>query len=320
MQEKDSAIKLNEPIFSKKKSLLTIGQYAATQGVSAGVVQECARLGVVQVRKHKDKTFIVDLPLDIYKIIKEQDSQSPQEVDVSSCADKISDLVNRIFQPDSGPQLSPAEIEIIQGPKNSRPDLTAVKYVPGEPSFPLPQHKEPDAIPDLQLFAEEEDRTTADENKNQFAAGRFRIPLLRSITESIMAVSTRRLAFIIMTAAFFVSLCAYTWVSMDRKFQREKLQQAYESINKLTSKFEDTRQRARLLELDMMNWRSEADRSKNALMNSESELQSVRKSLSEARKDLENMKQYNTEALKELNDKITRIRSNISNVSRQTPE
>ena len=78
MEQQNSLNKLNEPIFSRKKSLLTVGQYAARQGVSAGVVQECARLGVVQVRKHKNKTFIVDLPLDTYKIIKQQDSPSSE--------------------------------------------------------------------------------------------------------------------------------------------------------------------------------------------------------------------------------------------------
>jgi uncharacterized coiled-coil DUF342 family protein len=107
---------------------------------------------------------------------------------------------------------------------------------------------------------------------------------------------------------------------MDRKIKQEKLQQAYESINKLMTKYEDTRQQARLYEFDMMGWRSEAERSKNALMNSETELQNVRKSLYEARKDLETTQQYNTETLKELNEKISRIRSYIPQVSERKKE
>jgi uncharacterized FlaG/YvyC family protein len=318
MEQQDSASKLNEPIFSRKKSLLTVGQYAARQGVSAGIVQECARLGVVQVRKHKDKTFIVDLPLDIYKIIKQQDSQSSEEVDVSSCANKITDLVTRIFQPDNESQLLPAEIERTQDKKNSRPNLFETKPVHAESSFPQPQHKEPDTIPNLKLFAEEKKRTAAGKNKNESAAGGFRIPLLRSITESIRAISVWKLSFAFVAAAFVVSICAYAWVNMNRKIQQEKLQQAYESINKLMTKYEDARQQARLYEFDMMNWRSEAERSKNAMMNSETELQNVRKSLYETRKDLETMQQYNTEAIKELNEKITKIRTHIPNTGEQT--
>ena len=311
LRQKDAGA--NEPVFSRKKSLLTVGQYAVRQGVSAGIVQECARLGVVQVRKHRDKTFIVDLPLDIYKIIKQQDSQSPEDVDVSSCTDKITDLVNRIFQPaaavrqhgesDDILQLSPAESSFIQS------------HLP--PSFPTQVgaagHKEPDTIPDLQLFADEQDQIETGKNINEFAADRFRIPLLRSISESIKAVLVRKLFLILIAATVAAILFAYMRINTDRKIRQEKLRQAYESINKLSTKYEDTRQQARLYEFDMMSWRAEAQRSKNALMNSETELQSVRRNLYEARKDLENMRQYNTEALKELNEKITRIRSNIPN-------
>jgi hypothetical protein len=343
MQQQDNASKLtsatpapvfrqedagaNEPIFSRKKSLLTVGQYAVRQGVSAGIVQECARLGVVQVRKHRDKTFIVDLPLDIYKIIKQQDSQSPEDVDVSSCTDKITDLVNRIFQPavtvrehgesDDILQLSPAESSFIQSHLPPSPLLLAKQE---RRRVGAAGHKEPDTIPDLHLFAEEQDRIETGKNTNEFAADRFRIPLLRSISESIRVVSARKLSFILMTAAVAASLFAYVWVNTDRKTQQEKLRQAYESINKLSTRYEDTRQQARLYEFDMMSWRAEAQRSKNALTNSETELQSVRRNLYEARKDLENMRQYNTEALKELNEKITKIRSHIPNAGTQPAE
>ncbi len=326
MQQQDNISKLNEPVFSRRKSLLTVGQYAARQGVSASIVQECARLGVVQVRKHRDKTFIVDLPLDIYNIIKQQDlsdpglmpsfdergepsrdGQSPDDndidIDVLSCTDKISGLASRTFQPaetvrehdepDNIPQLSPAESSFIQ-----------------------PQQEEPDTIPDLHLFAEKQDQIETAKNKNEFTTeSSFRISPLRSISESIRAITGRRLSLIIMVVVLAVSLLAYVRVSTDRKIQQERLRQTYESINTLSSKYEDVRQQARLYEFDMINWQAEAQRSKNALMNSETELRNVRKSLSEARRDLENMRQYNTEALKELNEKITRIRSGIPNTN-----
>jgi septal ring factor EnvC (AmiA/AmiB activator) len=175
-------------------------------------------------------------------------------------------------------------------------------------------------MPNLKLFAEEESRIAADRNKDKPDFGRFRIPLLRSITEPIRAVSVWKLSFVLVTAAFVVSIYAYMRVSMDRKIQQEKLQQAYESINKLITKYEDTRQQARLYEFDMMSWQSEAERSKKALFNSEAELQNARKSLYEARKDLETMQQYNTETLKELNEKISRIRSHIPNIGEKTTE
>jgi septal ring factor EnvC (AmiA/AmiB activator) len=173
----------------------------------------------------------------------------------------------------------------------------------------------------LQLFADpplllarrpdsrRETRGQAKQERGQPA--RFRIPLLRGLTESIKSVSVWKLASVVAAAAFVISLCAYSWVSIDRKIQKQKLQQAYESINKLVTKYEETRQQARLYEFDMMSWRSEAEQSKRALLSTESELQNARKNLSETRKDLDNMQQYNNETLKDLNEQITKIRSRI---------
>jgi hypothetical protein len=327
MEQQNSLQKLNEPIFSRKKSLLTVSQYAARQGVSTGVVQECAKLGVVQVRKHKDKTFIVDLPLDTYKIIKQQDSLSSETIDSTLCANKITELVNKIFKPEGETKVLPAETKRKEDRKNSRTHLAGIKPAPAESSFSQPQHKEPATIPDLQLFADpslllarrpdsrRETRGQAKQERGQSAG--FRIPFSRGLAESIKSVSVWKLVSIAAAAAFAISLCAYVWVSIDRKIQQQKLQQAYDSINKLMSKYEETRQQARLYEFDMMSWRSEAEQSKKALLSTESELQNTRKNLSETRKDLEGMQQYNNEMLKDLNEQITKIRSRIPNTGEQ---
>lgn len=296
-----------EPFFSRKKSLLTIGQYAVRQGISAGVVQECAKLGVVQVRKHRNKIFIVDLPFDMYKALKQQDSQSSEDVDASSSTDKITDLVNRIFQP------------VITVNEHNESDKLA-QLSPAESSFIKSQYKVPDTTPDLQLFAIEQDQIETDSYPNEPAAEKFRVPLLRSISDSLTAFSVRRVFVIFLAAALAVSVYAYLWVNMNLKNQQEKLRQAYQSINKLSASYEDIKQKAQMYEVDMMNWQAEAQRAKSAMMSSEAELQDTRKSLSEARKDLENMRQYNTDAVNELNEKITKIRSGTSGAAAQTAE
>ena len=320
MEQQDGLNKLKEPIFSRKKSLLTVGQYAVRQGVSAGVVQECARLGVVQVRKHKDKTFIVDLPLDTYKIIKQQDSPSSEAVNTEFCANKITGLVNRIFQSDNQTQFLPAETKRAESKKNSGRKIIETNPVPAELSFPQPWHKGSDTIPDLQLFAEEKNKALQTENKIEPDIGRFRVPFPRSLIESVRAVSVWKLSFVLVTVAFIISICAYAWVSIDRKMQQQKLQQAYESIGKLMTKYEDTRQKARLYEFDMTNWRSEAEQSKKALIDSEAELQDAKEKLYETRKDFQTMQQYNAETLKELNEQISKIRSRIPQTSGQKTE
>jgi hypothetical protein len=302
MDEHSSLDTNKEPIFSRKKNLLTVGQYAARQGVSTGIVQQAAKLGVVQVRKHKDKTFIVDLPLDAYKIVKQQDPASGESLDSTETVNKISELVNRIFQSDSvGESKLNKTAASFGNPKAAKPSLAAVdltvKHSPGSTHT---------AIPDLELFAEEENRALPLAKRPQIEPGRFHIPFLRKIIDSIKAMPTQKFTTIIVTAALAISLCAYIWVSINSKIQQDKLRQAYASIGKLMAEYENTKQKARLYEFDMLNWRSEAEMSKRTLSNYEAELSETRKRLYEARKDLNDLQQYNTETLKTLNEQINK--------------
>jgi len=269
----------NGPVFSRKKSLLSVQQYATSQGVSTGVVQECAKLGVVQVRKHKEKTYIVDLPLDIYKGIKQQDEQKPEPIDASSQAQRISDLMNKIFQP----------------PKHTQPFSA-----------------EPVAIPDLHLFAQEENQAAAESiSRIEPQLGRFRISRARKIIDAIKIVSVWRIVSVVVTVALFISISAYRMVSIDRNFQQQRLQQAYANIQKLMSEYENTRQKAKLYELDMINWQSEAQRSQKALAGLQIELQQTREKLFQARRDLSETQQYNADTLKLLNEQINDITARI---------
>ena len=59
-QETAATLQLNRP-------LLPIDEYATREGVSRGIVEECERLGIVQVRKHKGKRYVVDVPLSPYR-------------------------------------------------------------------------------------------------------------------------------------------------------------------------------------------------------------------------------------------------------------
>jgi hypothetical protein len=278
----------NGPVFSRKKSLLSIQQYATSQGVSTGVVQECAKLGVVQVRKHKDKTYIVDLPLDIYKGIKQQDEQKPESIDTAAQAQRISDLMNKIFQPPKHTQPLPAE---------HKADIFSA---------------EPVTIPDLHLFAQEENQAAAGSISGiEPRFGRFRIPRARKIIDAIKIISVWRIVSVVVTVALFISISAYRMVSIDRNFQQQKLQQAYSNIQKLMSEYDNTRQKAKMYELDMMNWQSEAQRNQKALANLQIDFQQTREKLFQARRDLSETQQYNADTLKLLNEQINDITARI---------
>ena len=47
---------------NRKDALLSIDEYAAKKGILVETVEQNAKYGVVQIRRHKGKTFIVDQP------------------------------------------------------------------------------------------------------------------------------------------------------------------------------------------------------------------------------------------------------------------
>lgn len=56
------------PTLQLKRALLPIETYAAREGVSKGIVEECGKLGIVQVRKCKGKVFVIDIPISPYSV------------------------------------------------------------------------------------------------------------------------------------------------------------------------------------------------------------------------------------------------------------
>lgn len=304
MEQQSSFSKLEEPIFSSRKSLLSVGQYAARRGVSTGIVEQCAKLGVVQVRKHKDKTFIVDLPMDTYNILKKQDSPAThEEVDTELCANKITELVNKIFVPEKTAAQQGKTVELT--PRKHKPVID-IKT----PAAPV--HLSPVTMPDLELFAEVENSATAIELQKNPEPGSFRITRFRNITDSVRAISLWKLSSILLTTAFVLSLCAYGLVSLERTQQQKKLRNAYASITMLLTKYDNAKQEARLHEFDMAGWRSEAERAQKTASQLEAELAEAKSKLIEAQKDLQTMQQFNSETLKELNERVTRISSQLS--------
>jgi len=48
-----------EPTLQLEKPLLPIDEYAAREGISRDLVEECGKLSIIQLRKYKGKTFVI---------------------------------------------------------------------------------------------------------------------------------------------------------------------------------------------------------------------------------------------------------------------
>jgi uncharacterized membrane-anchored protein YhcB (DUF1043 family) len=83
------------PILQLKRPLLPIGQYAAREGVSPGILEQCGKLGIVQIRKHKGRTYVVDVP--ITPNMPELVGDPAMPFDKAERARRIAELIKKTF-------------------------------------------------------------------------------------------------------------------------------------------------------------------------------------------------------------------------------
>ncbi|MCX5634687.1 MAG: hypothetical protein NTW55_02440 [Planctomycetota bacterium] len=83
------------PILQLKRPLLTLDQYAVREGVSPGILEQCGKLGIVQIRKHKGRTYVVDVP--ITPNMPELVGDPAKPIDKAERARRIAELVKKAF-------------------------------------------------------------------------------------------------------------------------------------------------------------------------------------------------------------------------------
>jgi len=74
--------------FQMKKTLITIDRYAQRELLSRGIVEQCAKVGLLQIRKCKGEVFVVDTPFEVFgsrdEILADVNSQIEQQRQVSA--------------------------------------------------------------------------------------------------------------------------------------------------------------------------------------------------------------------------------------------
>ncbi|MCE5341193.1 MAG: hypothetical protein LLF92_08730 [Planctomycetaceae bacterium] len=290
---------VEDKIFSRKKSLMTVQQYASSQGISTGVVDECAKLGVVQVRKHKNKMFIVDLPLDANKNARRQEDDKPvEQINTIEQAQKITDMVNKIFQPSR---------------QISKPAAAAKPVLSKPESISKPSA----AIPDLKLFAQEEKEAPTVKFEKFEPAPQFKVSSMRKISDAFKVAAGSRVLLGILSIGIIASLCVYSLTSYQNQIQQKKLQRAYASITQLINEYDNANRKVKLYELDTANWRAEAQRSKKSIASLEVELVQTKERLSQTQDDLATTQQNHVDTLKKLNEQIQAITTKIKSSKKE---
>ena len=82
-----------------RKQLLPIDRYMAREGVSQSVVEEYRQLGIVQIRKHKGRTYVIDIPLEPYPTENEHPQPTAQQFARTTSLRQTSEAIERITAP-----------------------------------------------------------------------------------------------------------------------------------------------------------------------------------------------------------------------------
>ena len=105
-----------DPILQLKRSLVPIDEYATREGVSRDIVEQCGQLGIVQIRKYKGRTFVVDVPLSPYPYASGAGGASAQVVNKAAGVKKLSELVGDIV-PEESVTPKDSEIQVLDEPE-----------------------------------------------------------------------------------------------------------------------------------------------------------------------------------------------------------
>jgi hypothetical protein len=78
-----------------QRPLVPIEEYAAREGVSVDIVEQCVKLGILQTRKFRDKTFVVDTLFNLHSYISENPDETSKPIERAKQVKKIFELVRK---------------------------------------------------------------------------------------------------------------------------------------------------------------------------------------------------------------------------------
>jgi methyl-accepting chemotaxis protein len=297
------------PPLQLKRHLLPIDEYAAREGVSRGIIEECGKLGIIQIRRYKGETFVVDVPLSQYASMSESTAESGRLTDNAAQAQKISELVKEVIPEsfDITNELTESVNEIRCSEEVSEPiqtpELQTLEMAAG-PAELIDETVQADETPELVRVPQ----------SNEFSLDAFMAAQARSKRIwKIAALSSIAVVFVVLFACF--------WLYLDRRVQLDKLEEAYARVqqsidestqaNQRTEIFQDklanTRTQIGRLKSELDSSRAEAGRLKGELNNARTQVESVLDELTEAEQNFNAIQRHNAESLQQLKGQIRKL-------------
>jgi len=321
-----------QPILQLERPLLPIDKYAAREGLTRGTVEECGRLGIVQLRKYKGKTYVVDVPLSPYHpayegapILQESHNLATQ------ATPKQTQTINKTIPAPKIPGLAQKETaaahKIAGKPAKSNIESARGGSVLAKSMFCKASKIKKQLIEKIK----HETRAKPWTGSNPPSAGypesmpktapipRGGRPQFDIFTEQARAKRAWQVAavslIVCLCAAFFVGL----WLYMNQKVHHSRLDQASASIQNVYDDSVRTSQQLATFQSKLVESTAELEWVKNELNNTKAETESVqaevkslRHEITKVRQGLEAIQQHNIAALEQLKEQFQQLTVQLS--------
>ena len=332
-QQAESTLRLKRP-------LLSIAEYAARQGISTDIVEEYAKLGIIQIRKYKGKMFVVDVPLN----------QHPYTTQTPETTDQSTQLSSEDMQAEDIPEpmqvVSTEVLKIVNELTAAAADeiiktksLSELMHTPDSQAFEIADEKL--KLVDETVKPKEKPKST---QINQGDGTQLGLS-----TAQAKSKRTWQIAALLSIIFLFATLFANLWLYMNRKIQLEKLNQAnaniqtaynnsrqasqkietlqnelsisktqigrlqneldnYESqVKTLQNQLDNYKSQVKTLQNELGNYKSQVKTLQNQLDNYKSQVKTLQNQLTQTRQNLRDLQERNAEAVERLNRQIQKL-------------
>jgi len=343
------------PILQMERPLLPIDKYAAREGLTRAVVEECGRLGIVQLRRYKGKTYVVDVPMSPYHpacegaaILQEIQNTAPQahltsdgQATLKSASDRQTINKTTPSQKISGSAQTENDsaYEIAGQPVlrlESQPATSIINPPKAETMSALAKSMFCKASKIKKQLIEKikhETRPGEPVVKPQVTGNWLNGNWLNPPAEDKLPITNYKLpswqvaavsSMVCLFAAFLIGL----WLYMNQRVHRSRLDRASASIQNVYDDSVRTSQQLATFQSKLVEFTAEFEWVKNELNNSKAETESVqteikslRHEITKVRRDLEAIQQHNIAALEQLKEQFQQLTAQLSEFTKnnQTP-
>jgi hypothetical protein len=317
-----------KPLLQLKRPLLPIDKYAVREGVTRQMVEEFGRLGVVQIRKYKGKTYVVDVPLspylpesgglqafqERYKVENPTSEKQNQQVNKTRQAKMISEFISP-----SSPRQTQKTIGGTHriAAKPMRPNIESIKAG----SNPGITQRLVDQAPKISNKPAGKSRYEFNNGKTVSTAATASQPDRRQFDVNAKQPELKRtwqIAVFSLIGCLFITFLVCPWLYLNQKVHNGRLDQAIANIQNVYDDFVQTNQQLATFQGKLLESTAEIEWIKNELKNSRTESENMRNELTQVKRSLDTIQQYNTAALGQLREQLQQLTTKLGKIIENT--